>query len=219
MFSTIHLYVFALVLGAVLLTVSVVFGGHSDTDADLDVEADADLDADLDGHGGLSPADVGQQGLHTHVAHAGSPVGLFGTLLSLRFWTFFATFFGLTGVLLQGLGLLSGTATPLLVSTAVGLVTGYTTSSVIRYFARTPTGRVPSRDAYVGKTGRVLVPVTEGGLGKVRVEIGGTTVDVLARVDGDGELAAGEQALILQMDDTTALVTRDSNAPTQGSPS
>ena len=78
---------------------------------------------------------------------------------------------------------------------------------------------MPSRDAYVGKTGRVLVPVTEGGLGKIRVEIGGTTVDVLARVDGDGELATGEQALILQMDDTTALVTRYSHDPTQGSPS
>jgi hypothetical protein len=73
--------VFSLVAGGVLLVAS-LFGADQDADADADIGADGDVDADA-GHEGLAHGDLG---------------GFVAVFISLRFWTFFATFFGLTGV-------------------------------------------------------------------------------------------------------------------------
>ena len=85
------IYLVTLIVGGVLVLVS-VFLGDSDTDAD--VAADIDVDADLDLAAG---ADVDADG--------SLDVGLIDALqawlpfTSMRFWTFFAAFFGLTGSL------------------------------------------------------------------------------------------------------------------------
>ncbi len=192
------LYVFAAVLGAVLLVFSLGFGGETD--------ADADLDADL----GADGAEAGE----TDAAHADAG-GLFATLVSLRFWTFFATFFGVTGLLFEGLGVLASPVASAVVSAAVGFAAGQVVVRVLRHLARPAGGEVPDRGAYLGKTGRVLVPITPGGLGKVRIELAGRTVDVSARTEDDAPIAAGTTVLLVEMRDQTAIVEPyDDSEPT-----
>ena len=192
-----YAYVFALVLGGTLLLASTVLGGDDadhDADAgdlDLDLDADVDVDADAGGHD-----------------HAGGDLGgFFGALVSLRFWTFFATFFGLTGAVLQGLDLAGPMETAGL-SVGTGALTGYVTVHVLRRLSSNDTGVAAGVSDYIGKSGRVIVAVGHDGPGKVRLEMKGTTVDVLATTDDDAPIPTGEQALVVQMQGTQALVTR-----------
>lgn len=187
-------YLFALVLGGVLLIASIVMGGDSDADADLDTDADLDADADADAeHHGASHGDAG---------------GFFAAFLSLRFWTFFAAFFGLTGMLLGTYALPTDPLLVLGLAIGMGALSGYSAVTIIRHFARTDVGTAASVRDYVGKSGRVLVPIRPGAVGKLRLELKGTTVDLLASAGDDTTFETGEQALVVQLDGTTAIVAR-----------
>lgn len=190
----IYAYVFALVLGSILLGASFLLGGDHDGDGDVDGHADADADHDLDTH-----ADAG------HDAH-GDLGGFFGVLGSMRFWTFFAAFFGLTGVVLDGFDL-TAPLVALGLSIGVGFVTGWVAVTLIRRLSANDTGVAAGVADYVGKTGELLIAVRPNGVGKIRIELKGTTVDVLALTD-DEPIAKGEQALILEMRDDKAIVVR-----------
>lgn len=206
--TLIYVYVFALVLGGVLLVTSVVTGGDdtADVDSDLDTSLDTDVDAHVDAHVDVD-TDHGQQGLHTDLAGThGSIAGLFTAFLSLRFWTFFAAFFGLTGLVLDGLNLVSGQVVPFGLATAMGIFTGYGAVSVLRYFASSETGAAADSADYVGKSARVMLPIATGTTGKVRLQLKGTTVDLLATSDEETSFAAGDEVLIIQMKETTAVV-------------
>lgn len=197
----IYVYLFALVVGGVLLVASIVLGGDAaDADADLDAGADLEVDADVE-----VDSDVGHGHGHGHGVADGA-AGIFGTLFSLRFWTFFAAFFGLTGLVLDGLDLVEGHVGPLLLSIGMGAITGFVTVAVMRSLARGTTGQVPTAEAYAGQTGRVILAFGPGELGKVRLELGGTTVDVLARTDELPRFRAGDQALVVEMQKNTAFV-------------
>ena len=52
----------------------------------------------------------------------------------------------------------------------------------------------------IGKTGRILVAVSPGVLGKLRVQVKGSTVDLLAK--SDETFAIDEEAIVIEMDDT-----------------
>ena len=193
----IYAYLFALVLGSILLGASFLLGGdgHGDLDADADadfhmdadfhVEADMDFDTDQDTHGDLG--------------------GFFGVLGSMRFWTFFAAFFGLTGIVLDGLDLASpGAAMGLAIG--VGFVTGWTAVTLIRRLSANDTGVAAGVDDYVGKSGEMLISAGPGRLGKVRIKLKGTTVDVLAQ--SEETLSKGEHGLIVEMRENKAVVAR-----------
>lgn len=192
----IYAYVFALVLGSILLGASFLMGGDHDADHDVDTDVDHDIDAhaDLDGHAGPG-----------HEAH-GDLGGFFGVLGSMRFWTFFAAFFGLTGVVLDGFNL---AAAPVALGLAggVGFVTGWLAVTLIRRLSATDTGTAAGVSDYVGKSGEMLIAVAPDRIGKIRIELKGTTVDVLALTE-DEPIAKGDQALILEMRDDKALVVR-----------
>jgi len=199
-------YAFATILGGALLAFSIV-GGDGDHDADgLHDDADA---GGGDGHSDHGAADQGLQGVHAAAGAGGSVIGLFGVALSLRFWTFFAAFFGLTGLVLDGLDLVAGELPPLALAVGMGLLAGTAVQALMGRLTGNDTGVVAGVDDYVGKVGRVLVPIaaTPGaGPGKLRIELKGTTVDLLARTDEPAELPVGTHALIVGLDDTTALV-------------
>jgi hypothetical protein len=190
----IYAYVFALVLGSILLGASFLLGGDHDGDGDVDGHADADADHDLDGH-----TDAG------HDAQ-GDLGGFFGVLGSMRFWTFFAAFFGLTGVVLDGFDL-TVELTALGLSIGVGFVTGWLAVTLIRRLSASDTGVAAGVADYVGKSGELLIAVGPGRLGKIRIELKGITVDMLALTE-DEPIARGEQALILEMRDDKAIVVR-----------
>ncbi|NVB43176.1 hypothetical protein G6O69_35460 [Pseudenhygromyxa sp. WMMC2535] len=195
----IYAYVFALVLGAVLLGASIFLGGDdadadADADMDMDMDADADVDGDLDldGHSG-----------HGHDTH-GDIGGFFGVLGSMRFWTFFAAFFGLTGLVLDGFDLAEPfVALPLAI--VVGYLCGWMAVTLLRQLSANDTGVAAGIDDYVGKSGEMLLSAGPGRLGKIRIELKGTTVDVLANCE-DGQLTRGQHALIVEMRGHSALV-------------
>jgi hypothetical protein len=188
----IYAYVFALVLGSILLGASFLLGG--DHDGDGDAHGDVDHDHDLDAHA---------DGDHDAQGDLG---GFFGVLGSMRFWTFFAAFFGLTGVVLDGFDL-TGELMALGLSIGVGFVTGWLAVTLIRRLSAHDTGVAAGVDDYVGKSGELLIAVRPDRIGKIRIELKGTTVDVLA-LSEDEAIAKGEQALILEMREDKAVVVR-----------
>jgi hypothetical protein len=112
----IYAYVFALVLGGVLLAASMVLGGKDvDHDVDHEIGGDHDVDHTEGGHGDLG--------------------GLFAVLVSMRFWTFFTTFFGLTGLVLEGMELMADVWLARGLAVAVGFLSGYATVRLIRHLA------------------------------------------------------------------------------------
>lgn len=202
----IYAYVFALVLGSVLLGASFLLGGDHDADADVDADFDADADADFDADGDLDAhADAG------HDTH-GDVGGFFGVLGSMRFWTFFAAFFGLTGLVLDGLDLATEVAAMVL-AIGVGFLTGWTAVKLIRTLAANDTGVAAGVNDYVGKSGELRLAAGPGRLGKIRIELKGTTVDVLA--EADEPIAKGEEALIVEMREMRAVVVRLDSARSQ----
>lgn len=195
----IYAYLFAFGLGGVLLLGS-IFIGDKDADASGGGEADA---------GGGGGGDAQAQHFDHGVGEGhGGVAGLFTAFLSLRFWMFFLAFFGLTGLVLDGLDLVEEPTVALVAAIAMGLLTGYGTVLVFRRLSRSETSTAASSADYVGRSGRVLVGFAAGALGKVRLTLKGTTVDVLATTEDERAFQAGEDALVIAMNDTTAVVAR-----------
>lgn len=193
----IYVYLFAFGLGGVLLLGS-IFLGDKDTDAP-------------GGDGGGDGDAAGTQAQHfdhgVGEGH-GSIAGLFTAFLSLRFWMFFLAFFGLTGLVLDGLDLVDGPVVALVAAVFMGLATGQVTVAVFRRLSHSETSTAASAADYVGRSGRVMVGFGAGDLGKVRLTLKGTTVDVLATTEDERPFAPGDEALVIAMNDTTAVVAR-----------
>ncbi|MCB9616490.1 MAG: NfeD family protein [Sandaracinus sp.] len=194
-----YLYIAALVLGGVLLGASLLLGGHdadgpdadgpdvdADVDADVELEADADgLDKDLD---------------------VGAASDAFWILRSFRFWMFFLAFFGLTGVTLDGLGLVDTSWITAVLSVVMGAIAGGGAATAFRMLASDETAEAAGASDYVGKSAKVLVAPKRGTVGKVRVEVKGQLVDLLATTED--EIGADDEVLVIEMDGTRARIAR-----------
>lgn len=186
------LYLIALATGGTLVLASLALGGDHDADADAELEGDADASAE--GHGD----DAGW----------GDGFDAWLPVTSLRFWTFFLAFFGLTGTLLSGLSLAA--ATPAAVAAvAVGYISGVVCVRVIRSMQGQVVDSSVSGDDLIGAGGRVVVPLGRGQTGKVRLEIKGRTVEVLADTEEEAALTAGQAVMVYAVqDDGRVLVSR-----------
>lgn len=111
----INLYILSLVLGAVLLVVALFFGAKR-VDADDQTRAHDDT---------TRPSQFGQL---DGVAGGDFVVR---TVRSRRFWTFFVSFFGMTGLVLDGLDLMAPVVA-FIVAVAMGAVAGAGASAVVR---------------------------------------------------------------------------------------
>jgi hypothetical protein len=136
---------------------------------------------------------------------------LLAALFGLRFWSFAAAFFGLTGLLLRALGA-AALAAP--VAAVAGAVAGLTASLLFRNMTRETVGRVGDAGALVGREGRLLLPVARAQQGKVRVALpGGGHLDLVASLNGDDEsLPAGAEVIVVEVRGTVAVVTRAPSA-------
>ncbi len=206
-----YLYLFSVIVGGILLSASILLGGKdidADADADLDLDADGDLDLDFDTDGDTDSNLNAHGGLDKELGGHGDIAGFLFLFLSLRFWIFFLAFFGLTGLTLDGLGLVASPLLGLALAIGMGFGVGTGAMSLIRALTKGQSGRVISSGDYVGKTARVLVPMEGSSLGKVRVDIGGRYVDLLATsLDDDGH-AGKDEVLIVEMDGNQARVAR-----------
>ncbi len=172
-------YILCTLAGGVVLGAS-AFAGH---DGGGDVHADH--------------AEAGDQG-GTEGHHAFLP------FLSLRFWTWAATFFGLTGTLLTWAGTAAG-AVPWLAA-LVGLGSGWGASYALGRLTREAVGVLPEASSHVGREGKLLLPLRKGARSKVRLSINGVDTDLLAETDADTEIPAQSPVLIVGMRGLVAIV-------------
>lgn len=133
----------------------------------------------------------GDVDLHHDVDHAGGEAA--SIFLSSRFWTFGLLAFGLVGALLSMFHL-AGVPLALTLSIASGVVSGLFAALAMRALKRSTTSSASIEEA-IGKTGRVILPCAKGKVGKVRVSVKGTTVDLLAMTDEE-EIPIGRHVVI-----------------------
>jgi hypothetical protein len=142
----------------------------------------------------------------TGVDHSHDSEGA-GKLLSIRTLTYFLFVFGGVGaaltwgwrdaysIVVLALALLSGLG-------VAGLV-----AYAFRYLAQTDSGSRDGEDSFVGLQGRVVLPIGAAGLGKICVERGGRSYELIARPHKSASTSAGWKAVVVvEMQRGTALV-------------
>lgn len=216
-----YIYIASFIVGGILLGASLLLGHHDadtdmdadmDADAHIDLDADADVDADLDADADMdADADADADG---HIEADGGAHGEVGgtdfsdlwlPFLSVRFWVYFLCFFGLTGTILSLLAL-AGKWTTLTAAVGVGTLTGFAAAFIIQRLKKAEVGRGVTEEDFKGLEAQVLLPLNPGERGKVRVEIRGQTVDLIARCDEAAAIAKGKKVLIIEYSDNVALV-------------
>ena len=194
-----------LAIGAVTVLFSLFAGGDSDTD----VHGGADAGGDAGGGDADASGDAGGHGDASHHTEADASGEFWLLFLSMRFWVFFLTFFGLTGLLLELLG--SGALTAALIAAPMGIAMGVGAAWVFRRLREQTVTSQLTPDQLVGIEAKVLLPVSAGTAGKVRLQLGGQILDRIALLEGSEELARGERALVIAVRGDKLLVAR---APT-----
>ncbi|MBU0551198.1 hypothetical protein KKF91_21805 [Myxococcota bacterium] len=184
-------YLISGIIGGSLVVLSAL-GGLGDHDAELELDHDVDLDADVDIE---AEADVD---IEAGVDHDGElAVNAWIPFLSMRFWTYCAAGFGLTGGVLTGLGALGEPAVGLAAG-GTGLVAGLGMSYAMRLLRR---GEAHGHGVheYPGAEGIVRVAIPPGGVGKIRVTLRGEELDLLAVSDASETLPLGAPVVIVEM--------------------
>ena len=174
-------YIVCLLAGGGVLGAS-MFGGHDSDGGDAHV-GDAHGDGAHDGH---------------HEWAARLP------FLSLRFWTWGVTFFGLAGVALT----LGGTPASLIpvLAAAGGVGSGWGASWALGRLTRDAVGVLPEASSHIGREGKLLLPLRRGERSKIRLSIGGVETDLLAETDLETEIPAPSTVLVVGMRGLTAVV-------------
>ena len=149
----------------------------------------------------------GHYGGHdVHHGDGGHEITPWTVLASVRFWSFTLLAFGLVGTLLTFFSMAGGAVT-LTTATLAGVASGIFSVTVIsRLLQRSPQSLAWYGDVR-GRVGRVVVPIAGDGRGKVRVDVKGSAVDVVARAREP--LEAGEAVVVEEVSsDGEALVSR-----------
>jgi membrane protein implicated in regulation of membrane protease activity len=201
----VYVYIAAFVLGASLLCASMFLGhhaaevgadadlDHADVGGDTDVQVEADAHLEADGHAEIE------------AGHGVDLSDFWLPFVSLRFWIFFLCFFGLTGALFSLLGL-AGKWTTLLLALAVGVLTGFAAAMIIQYLRKYEVGQAATEEDLKGQEAVVLLPLSPGGKGKVRLEVRGQTVDMVAVTDEPNPIETGRRVVVIDIRDNQAVV-------------
>jgi membrane protein implicated in regulation of membrane protease activity len=179
------LYICGAILGGILIGASAFIGGH---DADHDV--DHDVDHSLD-HG------------HDHDVHG----DFWLPFLSLRFWTYGLMVFGVVGLLLTWLTNVS-TASGAVLSIASGLVAGTGVAYLMRSLRGSDSDSLAREQDLLGVEAKVLVPIRGETSGKVRVNVKGELIDLVASTTEETPLDVGDSVLVVGIDGGKASVIR-----------
>ena len=194
--SLLHVYLGCLVFGWSLLLVS-LFMGH-------DVDGGSGFHLHFDADGDLEPGDAGGGAIH------GEGVVAALKYLSLRNVVFFTAFFGLTGSVLSLLDAHRTVAFALAV--AMGVFASTLLSKMVTFLRRTEVGELSYLNRLEGSKARVLVDVSRERRGKVLVEAGGNTVQLLALVAEESirdAYSCGDCVTIIHIKDGIAHVAED----------
>lgn len=177
------IYLATLGFGAILIGLSLVFGG-GDTDKDVVIDKDLDLDKDVD----LAKDLV----LDKDVSAAGDAV--WAPLLSMRFWTFAALTFGLTGTLLTLLAV--GQVLTAILSSLVGLTIGVGAAWMFRQLKTDEVSAQTSLHRLAGEDARVLLPIRPGQHGKIVVDALAGRIELPATSQDARTIEAGATVIV-----------------------
>jgi membrane protein implicated in regulation of membrane protease activity len=114
--------------------------------------------------------------------------------------------FGLVGTILHFLRLAGGLVTPIAAG-LMGLASGFLAVYTFRVLDRTQVSSGAAASDAIGQVGRVLVPTERGKRGKIRIDVRGRSVDLLASTE-DERLRDGDQVVVEEIRGTTAHVSR-----------
>jgi hypothetical protein len=201
------LYLGTLAFGAVLMGVSLLFGG-SDFEHDLDCDLDHDLDfgsnldvdlvsdVDHDAPGGLS------------TLSAPGESNLWLPFASMRFYTFFSFAFGLSGTIMSlfSVPVYVVFGCSFFVAFGIGWLAAWTFRALYRDVVSGDVGL----QRYVGQEARVLLPVQSGQRGKIVLQTPMGSIELPAETRDDGAFAPQDVVLIAHIDHGVANITSTS---------
>src|SRR5687768_7514588 len=138
-----------------------------------------------------------------------------GHLFTLREFTYFLFAFGAVGV---GLSLLwSGSREALVAGAAIGtgIASAMMSAAAFQYLRRSESGQRPTDDALVGRVGEVTLPLLRGGMGKILIDRGAGTQELLAKPMDDREPDAEKwgSVVVVEVRDGIAYVAPYSEKP------
>ncbi|MEO7454099.1 MAG: hypothetical protein ABIV13_04985 [Fimbriimonadales bacterium] len=167
-------YILSAIVGGILVAASAFMGGDHDThfgDASFDdIEGDAGIHSDL-----------------------------YLPFLSLRFWTYFITCFGVTGLLLTMMTA-TNPVTITVVAVVTGLIAGVGTHVLMSRMKDRDTDAGVTTEHLIGREARVLVGVSPDNEGKIRIEVKGELVDITAFTEEGVPLVPGDRALVISIE-------------------
>lgn len=184
----IPIYIVSAIVGGGLVLVS-AFMGHGD----------GGLGHDAPDHGGFDHGDLD----HDHDAHADAHLWI--PFLSLRFWTYFFAAFGIVGLMLTRFVAVGEPATGIIAG-GTGLVAGLLISALMRVARRMETDSSAKTQDFLGATGIVVVAIRPSSEGKIRVNIKGEIIELLAQPSEGETLEIGSEAVIITMENDRARV-------------
>jgi hypothetical protein len=204
----IGLYVACMLFGIILIGVSLA-GGHDGGHASPPM-----IDTDGDGVPDAHPGGM-DQAFHTaaDVAHkageaaakAGSADPLWLPFLSLRFWSFFAAVFGITGTALWLIGLPDILSALITIPFGVGM--GYAVSTLFMKLRTDQVSGETDLKRFVGQEARVMLPILPNDIGKIVIKGSIGRVEMPARTHDGHPIAPGANVLIASVENGVADVT------------
>lgn len=194
--SLLYVYLGCLVFGWSLLLVSFFVGRDADGDSDFHLHPDAG--------GNAEPGDAGGGAVHGEGALAAL------RYFSLRNVVFFTAFFGLTGSVLSLLDAHRVVAFALAVT--MGIFASTLLSKMVRFLRRTEVGELACLNRLEGSKARVLVDFSRERRGKVLIQSGGNTLQLIARVAEESKRDSygyGDCVIIVHIIDGVAHVAEE----------
>lgn len=205
------IYWFGFIVGGAFVALSMFGGGDflgdGDIDADFDGDIDADFDTDFDAtlETDLAIASDTDFQIDTDVNLARSSTarrkkripGWLSVLTSFKFWTFGGCFFGLTGLLLSWVEPELPPITGLIIALAMGILCGATLVSILRRLKNRQVNSLVRHEDFAGLPGIVELPFDASSKGKVLLEVGGSTLHLVAQTDEKRSFEPGDSVLVV----------------------
>lgn len=195
------LYLACLIFGGSLVAISIL-GGLDSHDADFQADMDVHADVDVE-HGDLSGVDD-----HGMGGHGMAEVARF---MSFRSLVFFTAFFGLTG------SALTWTESPFVVTLLASLGMGGAAAAGIQktldYLKRTESGQIKNLRDIEGSKATVIVGLSRGKRGKIRVATTEQFLQLLATVAEESrksEFLPGDVVTIVRVEKDLAQISEES---------
>ncbi len=221
------IYWFCLTIGGAFVTLSLVGGGDLlddmdidadadfdvDVDADVDIDADADFDVDADSDvGGDMQIDTDVELLRSSARKRKRLPTWLSILTSFKFWTFGGFFFGLTGLVMDALEPGLGVGVIFAIALIMGIVCGGVLVSTLRYLKHRKVDSLVRNEDFSGLTGIVELPFDQSSKGKVFLEVGGSTLHLIAHTDEEMNFQAGDRVLVVGRSQNRLWVVSDKHA-------